>query len=201
MNKPIKATREDKPKILEILTEAFWNDPHINWFTGSGKNKKKRIETMMSHAFESALVRGDVYLTEDKEAVAIWRNSSEKVNNLYTFFENLKFLYHFGLKKVKAISKLESIIQKGYPKDKPFYYLFIIGTSKTGRGKGLSSILLNTILEQADINRIPVYLETANSNNLPIYNRKGFEVYKEIPVLGDNPITLYSMSRVPVDSN
>jgi len=201
MNKVIKATRADKSKVLEILTEAFWNDPHINWFTGSGKNKKKRLESMMSHAFESALVRGDVYLTEDKEAVAIWRNSSQKVNNLYTFYENLKFLYHYGLKKVLAISKLEKIIQEGYPKDKPFYYLFIIGTSKRGRGKGLSSILMNAILEQADQNKIPVYLETANLNNLPIYNKKGFRTYREIPVIGENPITLTLMTRVPVQSN
>jgi ribosomal protein S18 acetylase RimI-like enzyme len=201
MKNIIKATRSDKPKVLEILTEAFWDDPHINWFTGSGKNKRKRLETMMSHAFESALARGDVYLTEDKQAVAIWRNSSQKVKNLYTFMENIKFLYHYGLKKVQAISKLERIIQEGYPKDKPFYYLFIIGTSKKGRGKGLSSILMNNILEQADQNNIPVYLETANVNNVPIYNKKGFKTYREIPVAGEKPITLNLMSRYPVQLN
>jgi len=201
MKNIIKATRSDKPKVLEILTEAFWDDPHINWFTGSGKSKRKRLETMMSHTFESALARGDVYLTEDKEAVAIWRNSSQKVNNLSTLIENIKFLYYFGIKKVNAISKLEKIVQEGYPKDKPFYYLFVIGTSKKGRGKGLSSILMNTILEQADQNKIPVYLETANVNNVPIYNKKGFKTYREIPVVGEKPITLNLMSRVPVQLN
>lgn len=74
MNKIIKATRADKSRVLEIQTEAFWNDPHINWFTGSGKNRRKRVESLMSHAFESALTSGDVYLSEDKEAVAIWRS-------------------------------------------------------------------------------------------------------------------------------
>ena len=201
MNRIVKATRADKPKVLEILTEAFWNDPHINWFTGNGKNKKTRLKSMMSHAFESALGRGDVYLTEDREAVAIWRNSSQKVHNLYTLFENVKFLYHFGLRKVQAISALENLIHVEYPKDRSFYYLFIIGTSKGSRGKGLSSTLMNAMLDRADQHHLPVYLETANVNNLPIYNKKGFKTYKEIPVSGDNPITLYLMSRAPVGLN
>ena len=94
-------------------------------------------------------------------------------------------------------SELENLIQEGYPKGKPFYYLFIIGTSKSGRGKGLSSILMNAILEQADHKKLPVYLETANIGNVPIYNKKGFNKYKEIPVFGDNPIILYLMCREP----
>ncbi len=193
----IKATRKDKKRVLEILTEAFWDDPHILWFTGQGSNKKKGIETMMSHAFEMAITRGEVYLSNDKDAIAIWRNSSKTVVNINTFWENLKFLYHFGFKKVKAIAALERSVKQWYPKNTPFYYLYIIGTSKKSRGKGLSSLLMNPILKEADDQDIPVYLETANSQNLAIYNKKGFDNYKEISVSGDNPITLYLMKREP----
>ena len=197
MEKIIKAQRRDKQRVLDILTEAFWNDPHINWFTGQGTQKKNRIRAMMSHAFEGALARGDVYMSPNKEAVAIWRNSSKQVVNIYTIWENLKFLYHFGFNKVKAISALDERVHQGYPKEKAFYYLFIIGTSEKGRGKGLSSLLMNTILQEADQKGLPTYLETANHGNIPIYNRKGFQVYKELPVAGEQPITISMLVRKP----
>jgi GNAT superfamily N-acetyltransferase len=201
MEQVIKATRKDKRRVLEILTEAFWNDPHIIWFTGNGPKKKKRIETMMSHSFESALLRGDVYMTSDKQAVAIWRNSKTKGFTIRQLLENIKFLFHFGFKKVKAIEALEKKLKAGYPKNEPFNYLFILGTSNKGRGKGLSSLLMNYILAESDTKGIPTYLETSNINNIPIYNKKGFFNYGTLDVDGTDPITVNLMVRTPSNLN
>lgn len=201
MEQIIKATSEDKQRVLEILTEAFWNDPHIIWFTGNGPKKKKRIETMMSHSFESALLRGDVYLKRDKEAVAIWRNSKNKGFTIRQLLENIKFLIHFGLKKVKAIEALEKKLKSGYPKNEPCNYLFILGTSNEGRGKGLSSLLINYILAESDAKEIPTYLETSNIKNIPIYNKKGFFNYGTLEVDGVDPITVNLMVRTPSNHN
>lgn len=66
MKNIIKVIRLDKLKVLEILIEVFWDDLYINWFIGSGKNKRKCLEIMMFYVFESVLVRGDVYFMEDK---------------------------------------------------------------------------------------------------------------------------------------
>jgi hypothetical protein len=195
-----KATKADKAQVLEILVEAFWNDPHINWFSGKGPKKAQRIKAMMSHAFEGALARGDVYLTENEQAVAIWRNSVNTGFSLISFWENLKFLYHFGFKKVKAITALEHSVKQRYPKDQPYYYLFIIGTSRSGRGKGLSSQLMNSMLEEADRKGIPTYLETANVDNLPIYRKKGFQPYGLMEVAGEDPISVHFLKRSPLVS-
>ncbi len=193
----IKAKRSDKQRVLDILVEAFWDDPHVNWFTGQGKGKRNRMRAMMSHAFEMALPNGDVYLSEDKQAVAIWKTSAKKPFNRYTIWENLNFLYHFGLKKVRSISAIDKLLQASYPQNEAFYYLFIIGTTKQGRGKGLSSKLMNHILEEADKKGIPTYLETANAGNIGIYNRKEFYTQSELRLPEPNPITLYLMSRAP----
>jgi len=197
MNNVIKATRADKSRVLEILTEAFWNDPHIIWFTGNGPKKKKRIKTMMSHAFESAILRGEVYLTTDQQAVAIWRNSENSGFTFRQLLENIKFLAHFGLKKVKAIGALEKKLKAGYPKNEPYHYLFILGTSNKGRGKRLSSLLMNFILAESDAKGIPTYLETSNIDNIPIYNKKGFIRYGTLDVDGNDPVTINLMVRNP----
>lgn len=134
MEQVIKDNRKDKPRVLEILTEAFWNDPHIIWFTSNYPKKRKRIETMMSHSFESALLRGDVYLTADKQAVAIWRNSKNRSFSFQQLLENIKFLAHFGWKKFREIEALEKKLKTGYPLNEHYHYLFILGTSNKGRG-------------------------------------------------------------------
>ena len=193
-----KASRADKDRVLQILTEAFWHDPHINWFSGNGPHKARRIRTMMSHVFEAALARGDVYISHDREAVAIWRNAKEKRFSLTSLWENLKFLYHFGLRKVNAISKLEKLLKARYPKHEAYYYLFVIGTSRQGRGKGLGSQLMNQLLYEADRKGITTYLETANMDNLPIYQKKGFQQYDTIAVSGQPPLKLYLLKRKPV---
>lgn len=197
MERVIKASRSDKGRIIELLVEAFWNDPHIIWFTGNGPKKRKRIATMMSHAFESALLRGDVYLTADKQAVAIWRNFPKKGFTLRQFWENIRFIAHFGLKKVKAIGDLDKRLQAGYPSNEPYHYLFIIGTSKEGRGKGLSSLLVNKVLAESDAKGVSTYLETANPNNIPIYNGKGFTSYGTLDLRGADPVTIHLMVRNP----
>lgn len=196
-----KASSADKDRVLQILTEAFWHDPHINWFSGNGPNKGRRIRTMMSHAFEGAVAGGDVYMSQDKEAVAIWRNAKVQRFSLTALWENLKFIYHFGLKKVNAITKLEKLLKMRYPKNEAYHYLYVIGTSGKGRGKGLASQLMNHVLKEADRKGITTYLETANVHNLPIYQKKGFLKYDEITLDGEKPLTLYLMRRKPLAAN
>jgi hypothetical protein len=38
-----KATRKDKQAIVGILTQAFWNEPHINWFAGTHNKDRKSV--------------------------------------------------------------------------------------------------------------------------------------------------------------
>ncbi|MEM9987752.1 MAG: GNAT family N-acetyltransferase [Bacteroidota bacterium] len=195
MQQIIQASRKDKSRVLDILVEAFWDDPHINWFSGKGKQRGRRIRTLMSFAFEEALSRGDVYLSHNREAVAVWRNSPNTPFNWHIAWEYVKFTFRYGIRKIQAISALEKAIHARYPKEEAFYYLFILGTSKQGRGQGLSSQLMNVMLEEADAKGIDTYLETSNPVNLPIYARKGFAVYDTLEVEGKHPIKVNFLRR------
>lgn len=190
-----KTTRKDKALVVDILSQAFRKDPQIHWLSGGGRNKAKKVKALMSFAFEQRHLHGDVYITTDQQAVAIWRNEKRSRFSLLLFKEYLRFLLLYGLKQVRKINRMDQEIHQHYPKNKPFYYLWILGTSEAGRGKGLSSKLMNALLAKADLNQIDVFLETANPKNLPIYRKKGFEVYNQIAMPGEKDMYIYLLKR------
>jgi GNAT superfamily N-acetyltransferase len=68
----------------------------------------------------------------------------------------------------------------------------MIGVLPKAQGKGYASRLLNPILNKMSRVSIPVYLETANVNNVGIYQNKGFKTYN---TWFKNGLELYYMKR------
>jgi ribosomal protein S18 acetylase RimI-like enzyme len=190
-----KATRKDKTAVVGILTQAFWNEPLINWFAGNHKNKKQRLDTLMSFVFEKRLPNGEVFITNDSQAVAIWRNDTATKFSIGLMLEYLKFLWIYGYKKVMEIGRYEKSVHSRYPKDKSIYYLWMLGTSNQSQGRGLGSRLMNYMLKDADKNNIDTYLETATESNVALYQHKGFELYDQMQVVGEPNITIYFMRK------
>ena len=69
------------------------------------------------------------------------------------------------------------------PRDKPHYYVEFIGIDSPHQGKGLGSSILESVTQKADREQTGVFLETANSRNLPLYGRFGFETISERDIL------------------
>ena len=193
--KIIKANWADKEIVVSILRESFAQDPQINYIVGEGGNKEKRFKRLMSYGFEQAIVNGKVELTEDKKAVAIWRNHHSNKMTIRLLIENIRFLIDFGFNRLATISKMEKTIGANYPKDDSFYYLWFIGTLPQMQGKGYASKLLNSWLEKAQKERVEVYLETSTESNLAYYQKKGFELYDKIMLEGENPLLVYLMKK------
>ena len=63
------------------------------------------------------------------------------------------------------------------------YYIMTVGVLPERQGKGVGKKLMTKALEIVDANNMPCYLETQSKNNVPIYQKFGFEVVsdKEIP--------------------
>lgn len=191
MHTIIDAQRKDKAVVTEILYHSFANDPHINWLVGEGPNKRKRMKRLMSYAFEHCLVNGSVQLTEDRKAVAVWKNHRSHTMSVRLLLENIKFLFDFGFKRIARISQMEKEVSKRYPKDSYFSYLWFIGTQPHEQGKGYGSALLRPELKKASEEQRAVYLETTTKTNVSYYRKKGFVLYDKIITEGANPLTIF----------
>ena len=191
MHTIINAQRKDKEVAVEILCNSFKSDPHINWLVGEGKGKPKRMKRLMSYAFEHSLVNGSVQLTEDRKAVAIWKNHQSRKTSLRLLLENIRFLLDFGFKQIARISQMEKEVGKRYPTASFYNYLWLIGTQPSEQGKGYGSALLRAELKKAVEERRAVYLETTTETNLSYYREKGFVLYDKIVTEGANSLTIF----------
>lgn len=191
MKKIINAQRKDKKIVIDILIQSFLTDPQINWMIGSEGNKGLRLKRLMAYTFEQGMLNGKIQLTEDKKAVAVWRNHHSKKMSWFLLVENIKFLLSFGYKRVERIIKMEKQIAEKYPKYTHFEYLWSIGTSPTEQGKGYGSALLASTIESCEQVQKEILLETTTKENLSYYRKRGFNLYDTLRIGEKNSILVY----------
>jgi ribosomal protein S18 acetylase RimI-like enzyme len=74
----------------------------------------------------------------------------------------------------------------------PHWYLATLGVAPDHRRRGLGRALLGALLERADREPAPCYLETDRAENVPFYGAAGFAVCRESTVLG---VRIWHMRR------
>jgi ribosomal protein S18 acetylase RimI-like enzyme len=79
----------------------------------------------------------------------------------------------------------------------PHWYLSVVGVDPEHKGKGIGGRLLQPILERADAEGLPCYLETGNPFALSFYQRLGFTVVSEGQLPDDTSLKVYGMRRDP----
>lgn len=87
------------------------------------------------------------------------------------------------------------VMKRAHPEE-PHWYLAVIGSDPQVRGGGFGQALMRSRLDRCDAEYAPAYLESSNPDNVPYYQRFGFEITRQI-VLPDAGPTLTSMWRQP----
>ena len=102
----IRASRRNKARVCEILIDSFQKDPHTNWFTSpNDQGRDKRIRSLMNFAAEEGFARQSVYLSDDKNAVAIWKSPTEKKMSIPLVHAYLDFGVKMGWSKILYAQK------------------------------------------------------------------------------------------------
>ncbi|MDV2991430.1 MAG: hypothetical protein N4J56_001084 [Chroococcidiopsis sp. SAG 2025] len=97
-------------------------------------------------------------------------------------------------RQMMLLSKIEKIHKRNMPER--HWYLELLGVEPSHQGQGIGSALLQPILQQADLERIPCYLETFSEKNVYFYRQHGFQVLKTIDMPEVN-LHLWTMKREP----
>ena len=96
----------------------------------------------------------------------------------------------------RRFTRYGSNTDRAHPRD-PHWYLEVLGVRPEAQRSGLGSRLIRPVLERADRERLPCYLETSDPANVPYYERFDFEVVDDaLQLVPDGP-THVSMRREP----
>jgi ribosomal protein S18 acetylase RimI-like enzyme len=84
-------------------------------------------------------------------------------------------------------------VDKNHPSE-AHYYLEYLGVEPGSQGQGFGSCILKHLIAKADEHHVGCYLENANPRNVPFYQRYGFQIVREMEIIG---IPAWLMWRPP----
>lgn len=192
------ALQEDIPALAEVLGIAFTDDPLIAWLIPETGTRTKRaaimFDSLVRHQYFAA---GGVEIALDDSGVivgaAVWSPPGKwhaTEGDLLRQFPSL--LRAFRHRLIKA-GRMSDRMAAAHPRE-PHWYLAIIGTLPSARGRGFGQALLNSRLDRCDAEGSPAYLESSKPENVPYYERFGFDKTGELDVTNGGPL-LWPMWR------
>jgi ribosomal protein S18 acetylase RimI-like enzyme len=196
------AEKADISELSHALGRAFYDDPVALWIMPDDKVRaahlRKFFATVTRHHH---LAGGGAEVAWDGStigAAALWdppgrwkQSTREQLMMLPSFILGFGFRLSVGRKLGDLLKRMK----QQHPEE-PHWYLAVIGSDTSVRGQGYGQALMRSRLDRVDAEHAPAYLESSKPENVPYYQRFGFEVTGEI-VLPDGGPTLWPMWRAP----
>jgi GNAT superfamily N-acetyltransferase len=192
------ADRADLRELTTVLARAFAHDPVMMWMlpdeAARTRGLPRLFATMTRHHF---LPGGGVEVAHDARigGAALWDPPGRWQQSGWQQLLMLpSFLVGFG-RRVKAAQQVAELMKAHHPEE-PHWYLAVLGSDPDVRGAGYGHALMRSRLDRCDAEYAPAYLESSNPDNIPYYQRFGFDVTGEIRLPDGGP-SLWPMWRQP----
>lgn len=187
--------------LAAVLTRAFARDPFYSYLVGSASERNQRMRDGWAGLLRHASDRlSTTFTTDDLAGVAIWHPPGY---NGPSFIGSLRLLPSVsrlagGLRRLREISKAVAALEERRHLHAPaaHFYLSALGVEPERQGEGLGTALMQPVLERADADGLPAYLETATARNVLLYERQGFRVVEEL-TLPSSDVHGWLMLRPP----
>jgi GNAT superfamily N-acetyltransferase len=176
-----RAGAGDLDAATTITARAFFDDPMFNYFYPNPFRQHVALAGFMAGGVHDAYRHGEVWLAEAGGTIsgsACWLPPGVRPpgNDLRA----LRQARHAALGVLRSPRRGDAMaLMNEMSRHHPTYehwYLAILAADPMFHGRGSGSALLRPMLERADAQGMPVYLETQKESNLAYYGRFGFEV-------------------------
>ncbi|WP_066367113.1 GNAT family N-acetyltransferase [Herbidospora mongoliensis] len=175
-----RADDTDRQTVVDVLTEAFTEDPIVRWLFPEPDQRAERLagfyRTLLTHP------AAEVYLAGD-EGASVWLTMTAGPPPHEDHSDT-------------RLSALARALDARHPDHEPHLYLACMGVISGRQGAGLGSALLRHRLERADPDGLPAYLEASSPRSRDLYRRHGFEEHGPPVRVADSPL-LWPMWRRP----
>lgn len=186
-----KATIADIDALAATLADAFDGDPLMSFLVPA----RARYAAFFRLALRQNLAHDETWTVEGLAGAALWAPPGKWRLGLREVLKSLPTSVRIlGRGLPRALQVLRTIEAAHPPGD--HYYLGALGTAKSAQGKGVGSAVLGPVLERCDREGVGAYLESSKADNVPFYNRHGFEVTRQITLPGGGP-PIWLMWREP----
>jgi ribosomal protein S18 acetylase RimI-like enzyme len=194
-----QAERAYIKELARTLGRAFFDDPVATWMLPDPGRRAKGLPLSFAAVARHHFLRGGgMEIASDGPnvaAAALWSPPKRWKMPLMARLRTAPGLFRVFGSDVARARLVDELMKKNHPAE-PHWYLAVIGSDPTYRGQGYAHALMKSRLDRLDDERAAAYLESSNPDNVPYYQRYGFEVVGEIELPDGGP-TLVPMWREP----
>ncbi|OKJ00321.1 GCN5 family acetyltransferase [Streptomyces sp. CB01249] len=187
----VRATASDVPALAGVLASAYAEDPVWSWLMP--RDRDRRLRLLFTAHLAQQVPAGRVWTDGDRTVAAVWAEPGAWKLPASYLLRNAGTLLRAARTQLPRTAGRLLALEHRHPARPAHWYVEYLGTHADARGTGRGSVVLGGLLERADADGRPVFLESSNSRNLTFYRRHGFEVREEMTFRSGPP--MWSMWR------
>jgi GNAT superfamily N-acetyltransferase len=198
----IKLDPRQKKRASEVVAAAFFDYPMFTIYFPDPKKRARILPWYLVNVLNCALRYGEVYTTAEISGVIFTLppghtkiSQSEYIQNGFLLTPLL-----LGFRDYVRSQECEKFVADMHEKimdDRPHYYLWGLTVDPSQKRKGIGTALLRPVIEKADVEKKPIYLETHDEKNVAYYQRMGFSLVRT-DMFPKFDLAIWCMLREPV---
>ncbi len=197
-------TSRDEREAVASLAAAFAAYPLFPQLCPDARRQPRVIAGFCRLLFRISVRAGGVFATADRSAVACALPPGSEWPSEWAYVRSgaLPLLWQLGFRNGYWFAQLGPAFdaaRRKHLRDRPHWYLHLLGVRPEMQGKGLSRAVMQPIFAAADKNHVPVYLETLPEANVAIYRKMGFDLLGRSELPGGLPN--WEMVREPLGNS
>lgn len=192
----IRAEKEDKSLVVDILLEAFEplkEDNSINFVVKQDKNRKERMRVLMQYLFDKAMRTGAVFLSNNRASCLLISYADKDTFSFEKLVSTLNLVFNcIGVARVRKVLRRQAVVQRNYPAGN-YIRPMIFAVKNEYKGTTTAAKLIMEVFRNFKNNELPVIVDTASEDHVKLYQKFGLKTYKKEQELGF-PIYLMRMN-------
>jgi ribosomal protein S18 acetylase RimI-like enzyme len=195
-------TRQTYHQAAQVLGQAFMVDPvsmavyksfsSARMLRSLVNDFRAEIKVCLQRAYPIQVNEGDRLLG----AAVIYPPGCYPLPRFQQWRLLIQSVLENGFYDIRGWSNWLDEVDRYHPTE-PHYYLEYIGVQPECQRQGVGKMIMQHMLARADEDQVGCHLENGNPRNLPYYQRFGFQVTKELDILG---LKTWLMWRPPGES-
>ena len=178
------ATAADAERCLAVLALAFGSDPPCRWAWPDPRQYLKAFPRFARAFGGGAIEHGTADYYEGFSGVALWPPpgvAPDEASLVRVIQDTV------AAARRDAMFSMFEQMDALHPRD-AHWHLPLIGVDPAHQGKGIGAALLRHVLNACDSQKVLAYLEATSPQNVPLYERHGFEALGSIQVADSPPV-------------
>jgi hypothetical protein len=174
----IRGRIEDKEMIVEILEEAFQNNPAVSSYSYS-RNGRYNLKPVVEYAFFYSLKRNGIFISNDRKIVAFLNNSKNVFSWMVILYQIRLMLFGIKFWKIFAVNNHYKKIKLMRGANEPFLHFWFLGTTQNNKLRDAHEFITE-LMALASQENLTIYAETSLEKNEKVYTRYGFKTFAEV---------------------